>query len=91
MASAVATNVHEGLATPDRPDLKPNADRRRELERAVPDRTDELSTSGPDGLLEKYREMASDSRHEAEAEEWSEGIIGDASAGTPKLKTHTLP
>lgn len=35
---------------------------------------------GPDELLERYREMASDSQHEAEAEEWGEALIGDASA-----------
>lgn len=51
-----------------------------ELERVILDRVDELSMSGPGGLLERYREMASDSQHEAEAEEWSEGLIGDASA-----------
>src|SRR5437879_13631376 len=37
-----------------------------ELERAVLARVDELSISGPGGLLERYREMASDSQHEAE-------------------------
>jgi hypothetical protein len=51
-----------------------------ELESAVLDRLDELTMSGPGGLLERYREMAADTRHEAEAEEWSEGLIGDASA-----------
>jgi len=51
-----------------------------ELERAILDKVDELSMSGPGGLLERYREMASDSQQEAEAEEWSEGLIGDASA-----------
>jgi|SRR5579863_5731001 len=51
-----------------------------EIERVVLDKVDELAMSGPGGLLERYREMASDSQQEAEAEEWSEGLIGDASA-----------
>ena len=34
----------------------------------------------PNSLVAQYREMASDSQREAEAEEWSEGLIGDASA-----------
>ena len=51
-----------------------------ELEKAILDRVDELSMGGPGGLLERYREMACDSQHESEAEEWSEGLIGDASA-----------
>jgi len=51
-----------------------------ELEQSILQKTDELSMSGPGGLLERYREMANDSQHEAEAEEWSEGLIGDASA-----------
>jgi hypothetical protein len=51
-----------------------------ELESAILQKADELSMSGPGGLLERYREMANDSQHETEAEEWSEGLIGDASA-----------
>jgi hypothetical protein len=34
----------------------------------------------PNSLVAKYREMANDSEREREAEEWSEGLIGDASA-----------
>jgi hypothetical protein len=34
----------------------------------------------PNSLIAQYREMANDSRRETEAEEWSEGLIGDASA-----------
>jgi hypothetical protein len=34
----------------------------------------------PNGLIAKYREMAKDAAREREAEEWSEGLIGDASA-----------
>lgn len=50
------------------------------LEGAVMGRVDELTLSGPGGLLEQYREMANDSEREREAEEWCEGLIGDASA-----------
>ena len=34
----------------------------------------------PNSLVAQYREMANDSEREREAEEWSEGLIGDASA-----------
>jgi hypothetical protein len=34
----------------------------------------------PNSLIGKYREMANDLEREREAEEWSEGLIGDASA-----------
>lgn len=34
----------------------------------------------PHSLISKYREMANDSEREREAEEWSEGLISDASA-----------
>lgn len=33
----------------------------------------------PNSLVAKYREMASDSDREREAQEWSEGLIGDES------------
>jgi hypothetical protein len=36
----------------------------------------------PNSLVAKYREMARDSERETEAEEWSEGLMGDAS--TPR-------
>ncbi|HEV2698993.1 MAG TPA: hypothetical protein VGU90_13430 [Terriglobales bacterium] len=48
----------------------------QELEGAVLDRTEELSHGQ---LLERYTEMANDTEREHEAEEWSEGLIGDAS------------
>jgi len=51
-----------------------------ELESVILERVDELGMSGPGGLLERYREMARDTQHEAEAEEWGEGLISDASA-----------
>jgi len=34
----------------------------------------------PNSLLSRYREMASDAEQEAEAHEWIEGLIGDASS-----------
>jgi hypothetical protein len=36
--------------------------------------------SSPDGLVSQYRAMAGDLGREREAEEWSEGLISDASA-----------
>ncbi len=50
-----------------------------ELEKVILEKVEEVSMSGPNGLLERYREMASDSEREAEAEDWSEGLISDAS------------
>lgn len=35
--------------------------------------------NSPNSLVAKYREMANDEDREREAEEWSEGLIGDAS------------
>jgi hypothetical protein len=40
----------------------------------------EAAERSPDSLVAKYREMANDSEREREAEAWSEGLIGDASA-----------
>lgn len=51
-----------------------------ELESAVLDKIEELSHADPGGLLERYAEMAKDETREREAEEWSEGLIDDASA-----------
>ena len=36
--------------------------------------------NSPHSLVAQYREMANDSQREREAEEWTEGLIGDASA-----------
>jgi hypothetical protein len=36
--------------------------------------------SSPNSLVGRYREMAQDRDREHEAEEWTEGLIGDASA-----------
>jgi hypothetical protein len=51
-----------------------------ELEQVVLDKIEELSIGGPGGLKERYAEMANDEEREREAEEWSEGLIGDATA-----------
>jgi hypothetical protein len=50
------------------------------LQQVILEKVEELSISGPGGLLEKYTEMSNDRAREREAEEWSEGLIGDASA-----------
>jgi len=50
------------------------------LEGAVLDEIEKMAYGGPGGLIEKYKEMAGDSEREREAEEWSEGLIGDASS-----------
>lgn len=39
----------------------------------------EAAEKSPHSLLAQYREMASDPEREREAEDWSEGLIGDAS------------
>ncbi|HEV2380076.1 MAG TPA: hypothetical protein VG206_09820 [Terriglobia bacterium] len=41
---------------------------------------EQLSNSQEGGLLASYRDMANDQEHEAEALEWSEGLIGDATS-----------
>jgi hypothetical protein len=50
------------------------------LEQAVMEKLEELSIGGPGGLMERYEEMANDKQREREAEEWSEGLIGDSTA-----------
>ncbi len=40
----------------------------------------EAAEKSPNSLVAQYREMANDSEREREAEAWSEGLIGDASA-----------
>jgi hypothetical protein len=50
-----------------------------ELESAVLERAEQLSHSQDGGLLASYREMANDHDREAEAREWSEALIADAS------------
>lgn len=49
-----------------------------QLADAVRQRAEQLAESQEGGLLAGYREMANDQEHEAEALEWSEGLIGDA-------------
>jgi hypothetical protein len=51
-----------------------------ELEEAILSKIEDLAMAGPGGLLEGYSAMAADAAREREAEEWSEGLIGDASA-----------
>jgi hypothetical protein len=51
-----------------------------ELEEVILNKIDDLAMSGPGGLIEGYTAMAKDADGEREAEEWSEGLIGDASA-----------
>jgi hypothetical protein len=51
-----------------------------ELKEVILSRVDDLAMSGPGGLIEGYTAMAKDAAGEREAEEWSEGLIGDASA-----------
>ena len=50
----------------------------RELESAVLTAAREVSRARRASLLEGYRMMAADREREAEAEEWTEGLIGDA-------------
>jgi hypothetical protein len=51
-----------------------------ELEEAILSKIEDLAMTGPGGLIEGYSAMAADAAREREAEEWSEGLIGDASA-----------
>ena len=52
----------------------------KELEASVLERVEEFINAKPGGLVEGYVEMAQDAEREREAEEWGEGLIGDASA-----------
>jgi len=49
-----------------------------ELGAVVREEAERLCNSQEGGLLAGYREMANDREREAEAQEWSEGLIGDA-------------
>lgn len=49
------------------------------LQEAILQKVEELSLSGAGGLIEQYTSMANDEAREREAEEWAEGLIGDAS------------
>jgi hypothetical protein len=49
-----------------------------ELAGAVEARIEELKGNRETALLNGYREMAADRDRESEAEEWAEGLIGDA-------------
>lgn len=50
------------------------------LQDAILREIDDLAMNGPGGLIEGYEAMAKDADREREAEEWSEGLIDDASA-----------
>ncbi len=50
----------------------------KEIEDAVESKILELNEKREAELLAGYRELAADREQEAEAEEWSEGLIGDA-------------
>jgi hypothetical protein len=49
-----------------------------EIAEAVLEKARELTRNEAESLLEGYRQMAADEEQEAEAEEWTEGLIGDA-------------
>ncbi len=49
-----------------------------ELESEVLDAAEELGRDRQEMLAEGYKEMAADRERETEAEEWTEGLIGDA-------------
>jgi len=49
-----------------------------ELATVVRERAEELNSRREGGLLDGYRAMAQDRAREAEAQEWSEGLISDA-------------
>jgi hypothetical protein len=51
-----------------------------ELHGVILEKAEDLIVTSPGGLFDQYREMANDAKHEKEAAEWSEGLIGDASA-----------
>jgi hypothetical protein len=50
----------------------------KELEDAVLNAAREFNRARQKDLVEGYRQMAADKEREAEAEEWTEGLIGDA-------------
>jgi hypothetical protein len=50
----------------------------KEIEEAVESTIHKLKEKHEAELLEGYRQLAADEGQEAEAEEWSEGLIGDA-------------
>ncbi len=51
----------------------------KDLKEVILSKIDDLEMSAPGGLIEGYSAMAKDADAEREAEEWSEGLIGDAS------------
>ena len=55
-----------------------------ELEQLVRQKAEELASKQDGSLISRYREMANDQEREKEAEEWSEGLIGDGTATDKK-------
>jgi len=49
-----------------------------ELQNAVREKAEEIARNGSHRVVKGYREMARDREREAEAEDWMEGLIGDA-------------
>jgi hypothetical protein len=50
----------------------------KEIAGAIKEKVDQLNGAREAELLDGYRQMAADQQQEAEAEEWTEGLIGDA-------------
>lgn len=50
----------------------------REIAPVIKEKVGELNGKREAELLDGYRQMAADQEQEAEAEEWAEGLIGDA-------------
>lgn len=50
----------------------------KEIAGAIEEKVGELNGELQAKLLDGYRQMAADQEQEAEAEEWTEGLIGDA-------------
>ena len=53
------------------------------MKEVILNRLDDSTKSNPGGLIDGYSAMARDAAREREAEEWSEGLIGDSSAVDP--------
>jgi len=50
----------------------------KEIAGVIEEKVEELKGDREAKLLDGYRQMAADQEQEAEAEEWTEGLIGDA-------------
>lgn len=49
-------------------------------EKVIEEAARSAAENSPNSLIAQYRDMANDKDRERDAEEWSEGLIGDASA-----------